>query len=227
VREDQLEVAEEAVAEDQARAAEQVVVMEDLASQARTARAEVRDVVDRRRDAKAQAERARSRDQAQLRRVKEREQQIKERIARLAAQSSGGYRGASDGFLGWPAQGGYVTSGFGYRVHPIYGYYGLHNGTDFGGGCGLPILAPSSGRVVAKYYSSVYGNRLFIYLGKVNGKNLTAVYNHATSYGVDVGDQVSRGQVVGNVGDTGWSTACHLHFTVLENGRPVNPMNYL
>jgi murein DD-endopeptidase MepM/ murein hydrolase activator NlpD len=42
-----------------------------------------------------------------------------------------------------------------------------------------------------------------------------------------VGQQVSRGQVVGSVGDTGWSTACHLHFTVLADGRPVNPMNYL
>jgi murein DD-endopeptidase MepM/ murein hydrolase activator NlpD len=88
-------------------------------------------------------------------------------------------------------------------------------------------VAAASGKVVAKYFSSVYGNRLFVYVGRVNGKNLTIVYNHAASYGVGVGQQVSRGQVVGSVGDTGWSTACHLHFTVLADGRPVNPMNYL
>ena len=131
------------------------------------------------------------------------------------------------GFLGWPMQGGYVTSSYGFRTHPIYGYYGLHNGTDFGGGCGVPLLAASSGTVVAKYYSSSYGNRLFVYLGKVNGVNLSVVYNHASGYRVNVGQRVSRGQVVGYSGDTGWSTACHLHFTVLANGRPVNPMNYL
>ncbi len=227
VREDQLAAAEKEVAEQQVEAAAQVVVMQDLASQARAARADVREVVDRKRDAKATAQRAKARDLAQLRKLKEQEQRIKEKIARLAARTSGGYRGSADGFLGWPMQGGYVTSPFGFRTHPIYGYYGLHNGTDFGGGCGVPLLAASSGTVVAKYYSSSYGNRLFVYLGKVNGVNLSAVYNHASGYAVNVGQRVSRGQVVGYSGDTGWSTACHLHFTVLANGRPVDPMNYL
>ncbi len=227
VREDQIAAAEKEVAEQQAEAAEQVIVMQDLASQARAARADVREVVDRKRDAKAVAQRAKARDMAQLRKLKEQEQRIKEKIARLAARTSGGYRGSADGFLGWPMQGGYVTSPFGFRTHPIYGYYGLHNGTDFGGGCGVPLLAASSGTVVAKYYSSSYGNRLFVYLGKVNGVNLSAVYNHASGYRVNVGQRVSRGQVLGYSGDTGWSTACHLHFTVLANGRPVDPMNYL
>ena len=80
---------------------------------------------------------------------------------------------------------------------------------------------------MAKYYSSVYGNRLFVYVGQVNGANLSIVYNHASGYRVNVGQRVARGQVVGASGASGWSTACHLHFTVLANGRPVNPMNYL
>ena len=63
--------------------------------------------------------------------------------------------------------------------------------------------------------------------GKVNGHNLTVVYNHATSYRVDVGDHVTRGEIVGYVGSTGWSTGCHLHFTVLQDGTAVDPMNYL
>ena len=228
VREEQLEAAEDAVAEQQAEAAEQVTVMQGLAGEARAARAEVREVVDRRRDAKAQAQRAKSRDAAQLRQLKEQEQRIKDKIARLAARTAGGYNGSASGFLGWPMQGGYVTSPYGMRVHPIYGYYGLHNGTDISSGsCGTNLLAGASGRVVAKYYSATYGNRLFVYVGRVNGKNLTLVYNHAASYNVSVGQQVSRGQVIGNVGDTGWVTGCHLHYTVLADGRPVNSMNYL
>lgn len=228
VRTDQREEAEAAVAERRQEAADHLVVMRDLTAQARDARAAVRSVVSERRDAKAAAAAVKARDMAALQRLKAREQDIKDRIARMAARSSGGgYRGSSDGFLGWPVQGGYVTSPFGMRKHPIYGYWGLHNGTDFGGGCGLTMLAAASGKVVAKYYDSVYGNRLFVYVGKVNGKNLTIVYNHASSYGVSIGQQVSRGQAIGSVGDTGWSTACHLHFTVLANGQPVNPMNYL
>ena len=81
--------------------------------------------------------------------------------------------------------------------------------------------------MISKYYSSVYGNRLYISVGTVNGKNVTIVYNHASSYTVGVGQSVSRGQTVGYMGDTGWSTACHLHFTVLVNGQPVQPMNWM
>ncbi len=231
VREEQLDAAEAAVAEQQAEAAEQVTVMQGLASQARAARAQVREVVDRRRDAKAEAQQARARDAAQLRKLKEQERRIKDKIARAAARaaarSSAGYNGATGNFLGWPMQGAYVTSSYGYRVHPIYGYYGLHNGTDFGGGCGVPLLAAASGTVVAKYYSSVYGNRLFVYVGRVNGANISIVYNHASGYRVNAGQRITRGQVIGSSGATGWSTACHLHFTVLANGRPVNPMNYM
>ena len=81
--------------------------------------------------------------------------------------------------------------------------------------------------MISKYYSSVYGNRLFVYVGTVNGNSLTIVYNHASGYGVGVGQRVARGQVLGYSGNTGWSTACHLHFTVLVNGQPVDPMNWL
>ena len=56
---------------------------------------------------------------------------------------------------------------------------------------------------------------------------MTVIYNHLTSYAVGSGARVRRGQTIGHAGTTGWSTACHLHFTVLLNGSPVNPMNYL
>ena len=122
---------------------------------------------------------------------------------------------------------GPVTSPYGYRTHPIYGYYSLHNGIDFGAGCGQPLIAASSGTVVSRYYDEVYGNRLFLNIGQVNGANITVVYNHATDYRVGDGARVSRGDVVGYVGQTGWSTGCHLHFTVLRNGTPVDPAPYL
>ena len=124
-----------------------------------------------------------------------------------------------------PVAGG-VTSPFGYRTHPIYGYWGLHDGTDFGGGCGQPIHAAESGRVVSSYWSDVYGRRLIVNHGVLNGAGVATIYNHAASYTVGAGAQVQRGQVIGYVGDTGWSTACHLHFTVMANGQAVDPANW-
>nr|WP_278249586.1 M23 family metallopeptidase [Nocardioides sp. IC4_145] len=121
---------------------------------------------------------------------------------------------------------GVVTSPYGYREHPIYHYWGLHDGTDFGAACGTPMYAVSSGTVMTRYYSSVYGHRLYLNVGQVNGRLVTAVYNHATRYVVGPGDRVERGQVVGYVGSTGWSTGCHLHFTILANGSSTNPMAF-
>ena len=80
---------------------------------------------------------------------------------------------------------GSVTSPFGYRIHPIYHYWGLHDGTDFGVACGEAACAPPpTARCISRYYSDVYGNRLYLDVGKVNGKDMTVVYNHATSYRV-------------------------------------------
>jgi murein DD-endopeptidase MepM/ murein hydrolase activator NlpD len=89
------------------------------------------------------------------------------------------------------------------------------------------MRAIAGGTVISRYWSSVYGNRLYLSLGQINGKNITAVYNHATGYRVNVGDRVAQGEVVGYVGSTGWSTGCHLHFTILVNGTAVDPMNWL
>ena len=99
-------------------------------------------------------------------------------------------------------------------------------GTDFGGGCGQPIHAAESGRVVSSYWSDVYGRRLIVDHGALNGAGVATIYNHASTYTVGPGAQVQRGQVIGYVGDTGWSTGCHLHFTVMANGRAVDPANW-
>jgi murein DD-endopeptidase MepM/ murein hydrolase activator NlpD len=231
VREEQVADAEQQVEVQRQAAAEHLVETQELTQQARAARARVRETVNARRDAKNVAAAARARDLREVQELKRQEAKVKALIlarARRAAQSSsGGYTGSTGSFLGWPVPGGYVTSPFGYRTHPIYGYYSLHDGTDIGKGCGAPLAAAASGRVISRTWSSVYGNRLYISVGTVNGKNVTIVYNHAAGYNVGVGATVSRGQIIGSMGTTGWSTACHLHFTVLVNGQPVNPMNWM
>jgi len=230
VREEQVADAEEQVEVQRQEAAAHLVETKELTQQARDARARVRDTVNARRDARNAAATARARDLRELQQLKRQEAKVKDLIlarARRAARSSGGYSGSTGSFLGWPVPGGYVTSPYGYRTHPIYGYYSLHDGTDFGKGCGSPMVAAASGQVISRYYSSVYGNRLYVSVGSVNGKNVTIVYNHASGYTVGVGQNVSRGQTIGYMGTTGWSTGCHLHFTVLVNGQPVQPMNWL
>jgi murein DD-endopeptidase MepM/ murein hydrolase activator NlpD len=231
---DEVRTAEQAADEQADQAAQQLVNVQRLeeeataaANDALLAQDQVTLTVAARAKAQRKAERAKRQDLEELAKLKKQEARIKAQIiAAAAADHSTGYVGKDDGFLLAPVDGA-VTSPFGYRIHPIYGYWGLHDGTDFGVSCGEGMRAAADGKVISRYYSSVYGNRLYVDVGKVNGHNLTVVYNHATSYRVDVGDHVSRGEVVGYVGSTGWSTGCHLHFTVLQDGTAVDPMNYL
>jgi murein DD-endopeptidase MepM/ murein hydrolase activator NlpD len=227
---DEVRDARDSVAEQNEAARLNLLTIRGLFGEARDTRAEVSRLVERSRHARRAAVKARERDRAALERLKDREARIKREILRLAAQQqkSGGptYSGATDGLLQMPVNGP-VTSPFGWRTHPIYGYWGLHDGTDFGAGCGAALYAGESGTVINTYYDEVYGNRLYLSVGTVNGANLTLVYNHMSSYQVSEGAQVGRGDVVGYVGSTGWSTGCHLHFTVLRNGEPVDPMGYL
>ena len=230
-REAEVEQATQELADRRREAAAHVVRLRSLRDRAVSARERVQLLVVRSRDARREAWRARAHDRVVLAQLRRREQQIKRQILaaarRAAAQRpKAGFHGDSDGLLDDPVAGP-VTSPYGYRTHPIYGYYALHNGTDFGAGCGARLYAGASGTVMSTYYDAVYGNRLYLNVGQVNGKNLTLVYNHLSGYAVGQGAHVSRGQTVGYVGDTGWSTGCHLHFTVLVNGSPVDPMGYL
>jgi murein DD-endopeptidase MepM/ murein hydrolase activator NlpD len=112
------------------------------------------------------------------------------------------------------------------RFHPILKYWKLHDGTDFGASCGTAIRAPYSGKVVEKYYNAGYGNRLLVDHGVVDGRFVTTAYNHAIRYTVGVGDHVSKGEVIGYVGTTGYSTGCHLHLMVYLDGKMRNPMTW-
>ncbi|GAA4118171.1 hypothetical protein GCM10022215_19440 [Nocardioides fonticola] len=225
-RENEVQAATDQVAAERQAAADNLAEMKKLTREAEAAERSVRALVADREDAQRQAKAESKRAKATLAKLRDREERIRQQIIEEQRRAGGGITADPGGFL-LPPVTGPVTSPYGYRIHPIYGYWGLHNGTDFGVSCGEGMRAAGTGVVTQRYWSDVYGNRLYVSLGSVNGKNLTVVYNHASGYRVDVGDRVQRGDIVGYVGDTGWSTGCHLHFMVLVNGTPVDPENWL
>ena len=117
-----------------------------------------------------------------------------------------------------------LTSEFGYRVHPIHGTTSFHNGIDMAGNEGMPIYASRSGTVIAAYSDYIGGEMVIIDHGD---GTYQSVYMHMTHYIVSEGDYISQGQVIGYMGSTGWSTGDHLHFSIIENGEYVNPLNYI
>ena len=121
----------------------------------------------------------------------------------------------------------YITSQYGMRLHPIYRQWRLHDGTDFGARCGRPVRAAAPGRVIGRYYNVGYGNRIIVSHGYLRGASIATTYNHLSRYSAHVGEWVHRGEIIGFVGTTGFSTGCHLHFMVFRNGRTVDPMNWL
>jgi murein DD-endopeptidase MepM/ murein hydrolase activator NlpD len=169
---------------------------------------------------------ARRADQAKLRAAQRAEERITaEILARARRNHHGGFRGRDNGFLLEPVADSYITSPYGWRIHPIYHYWGLHNGDDFAAPCGKPELAAASGTIIAEYYDAVWGNRLFLDVGRVNGKEMVLIYNHISRYRIRSGF-VQRGETIAYAGTTGWSTGCHLHFTVMMNGVAVNPVRF-
>lgn len=126
----------------------------------------------------------------------------------------------------WPTAGA-VGVPFGMRPHPLRKTIELHNGLDIGGACGQPVVAPADGEVAFVGRAEDAGIYLRIDHGIINGQAVYTTYLHLGAVLVAVGDPVTRGQAVGRVGSTGLVTACHLHFSIVENGRPVDPMTYL
>ena len=226
---DRLARARDLVARKEQQAHSNLVLERTYKDEAAAARARVLKTVKAKRRAVAEAHRARAHDAAVLAASKARAARVHRQLMAMIAREQhrgGGYRGSTSGLL-MPPVNGPITSPYGYRINPVMHYYGLHDGDDFGAACGTPIWAAGNGTVISEYYSSVWGNRLYINLGLINGRNVTVIYNHLSAYGSHVGQRVSRGQVVGLIGTTGWSTGCHTHFTVMVNGVAVNPAPWL
>jgi len=121
-----------------------------------------------------------------------------------------------------PINGARLSSGFGFRRHPILGYSALHKGTDFAAPTGTPVMAAGDGVVVKAGYNGGYGN--YVRLRHTDGYETAYAHLSRIGRGVRPGVRVSQQQVIGYVGSTGRSTGPHLHYEVLLRGQQMNPM---
>jgi len=148
-------------------------------------------------------------------------EELEEERRRLAAQQ--GAHVAATGSYIWPsASSVYVTSQFGSRLHPVYGYYRMHYGVDIGASYGTEIYAADGGYVTTSTYGPAYGNYVMI----DHGDGRYTLYAHMTTRYVNEGDVVLQGDVIGLVGSTGVSTGPHIHFEVYEGGERVDPLQF-
>lgn len=124
---------------------------------------------------------------------------------------------------GWPLSSGWVSSYFGLRTDPFTGKRARHEGLDFAGREGTPIMAVGAGVVTWSSTRFGYGN-----LVEINhGGGYVTRYAHNKENLVAVGDRVEKGQVVAHMGSTGRATGANLHFEVLHTGRPVDPLDFI
>jgi murein DD-endopeptidase MepM/ murein hydrolase activator NlpD len=122
----------------------------------------------------------------------------------------------------WPAL-GWVTGWFGNRSDPFTGEAGFHQGIDISLDRGQPVYATADGVVEAASYTGDYGNLIILQ----HDFGLTTRYGHLSGYAVKLGQEVTRGQVIGYVGATGRATGAHLHYEILANGKLLNPLQLL
>ena len=122
----------------------------------------------------------------------------------------------------WPCRGS-LSSGFGWRIHPVYGYGRMHTGVDISAPFGTPIVATAAGRVIQSGWLSGYGYAITV----DHGNGLSTLYAHCSSLAYGVGAFIRKGQTIAYVGSTGISTGPHVHYEVLANGSQVNPAPYL
>ena len=122
----------------------------------------------------------------------------------------------------WPVR-GEISSDFGTRVHPVYGYSRFHSGLDIAAPSGSVIVATAAGRVTEAGWLQGYGYAVEV----DHGNNLKTLYGHCSELLVRVGDNVRRGQSIALVGSTGVSTGPHCHYEVMRGGVPINPVPYL
>ena len=122
----------------------------------------------------------------------------------------------------WPVK-GWLTSGFGNRVSPFTGSWQMHKGIDIAARSDTPIIAPAAGIVVKEGFEAGLGKTIKI----DHGYGYVTSYGHMSKTKVATGQRVKRGQVIGYVGNTGYSTGPHLHYEVHVNNIPVNPIKHI
>jgi murein DD-endopeptidase MepM/ murein hydrolase activator NlpD len=122
-----------------------------------------------------------------------------------------------------PVDAARVSSGFGFRIHPILGFAKLHKGTDFAAPTGTPVFA--SGDAVVEFAGPKGPNGNFVKLRHGNGWESLYLHMNAFAPGIAAGGHVAQGQEIGQVGTTGRSTGPHLHYELHVAGEPVDPMS--
>ena len=150
------------------------------------------------------------------------QKEINEKVEEFRKQEAANRAVRGTGELVWPAN-GRLTSGFGWRRHPVFGGRRHHNGIDIAAPHGANVFAADRGTVLISSYNRGFGN----YIVVNHGNGMTTLYAHLSSRSVNVGTSVSRGQVIGRIGSTGVSTGPHLHFEVTVGGSRTNPLSRL
>ncbi len=123
-----------------------------------------------------------------------------------------------------PLDGARISSGFGMRHHPVLGFDRLHQGVDFAAPKGTPVFAAADGRVAKLGTERGYGR--IVRLVHANGSETRYAHLSAFARGLKAGMRVRQGEVIGRVGASGMATGPHLHFELVQNGRPVNPATF-
>ncbi|WP_332644673.1 peptidoglycan DD-metalloendopeptidase family protein [Aeromicrobium sp.] len=226
VKRDEVEKLRDVIKKQRAEAAANLKRMAKLEKKAEQQRDTISGLVDAREDARHSAALTKQEDEKRYREEVRERNRLEAELQALINKGGSNPGGDGGGTLSRPVNGP-ITSPYGMRVHPITGVYKLHDGTDFGAGCGTPIRAAASGTILSQYYNGAYGNRIILNNGTMRGVNVVTTYNHLSRFARSSGSHVSRGEVIGYVGSTGYSTGCHLHFMVLANGRTTNPAGWL
>lgn len=118
---------------------------------------------------------------------------------------------------------GHISSTYGKRIDPFTGKIKMHKGLDFSNRQYTPIYAPADGVIVNAYVNGSFGEFLVI----DHGYNIITRYGHLSKYEVQVGQRVKRGDLIARIGNTGRSTAPHLHYEVLVSDQHVDPEKYI
>lgn len=148
------------------------------------------------------------------------EAMLKKMMAERATKGTVAPRGS--GSIIWPVR-GRITSTFGYRRSPFWRRGSRHTGIDIANSHGTPIRAADGGEVIFSGWWDGYGKAAII----DHGKGIATLYGHMSRIYVQKGQSIQKGEIVGLMGSTGYSTGPHLHFEVRVNGTPQNPSRWL
>lgn len=124
---------------------------------------------------------------------------------------------------GRPVVSGWISSGYGKRTDPLSGKRAVHYGLDFAGRSGSSVVSVAAGVVIRSQYYEGLGNIVELH----HGNDYVTRYAHNKKNLVKLGETVKKGQAIATMGNSGRSTGPHVHFEVLHNGKPVNPIQYV